>query len=189
MVCEKMNKKNFAFLLIILFMTIGYASYNTTVNIYSKASINFNDADYRIYLSSIHIGDTNLSDQINENGDEFTINPSAGASTIIYRVKNISSLYDGNVTLTCTTDKAATININQIGLIEAHTVLTSTITLSDVTTDTITCKMNVDVLERTEAANEYDGNADTVEFTSSVVEWKATTVKEALDDLRERIKK
>ena len=49
--------------------------------------------------------------------------------------------------------------------------------------------MNVDVLERTEASNEYDGNAETVEFSSSISGWKATTVKEALDDLRERIKK
>lgn len=172
-----------------MLMTIGYAAYHTTVNIYGKANINFNDADYRIYISSIHLDDANLSDQINTNGDEFTINPEAGASTITYRVKNISSLYDGNVSLSCTTDKAATININQIGLIEAHTVLTSTITLKDVTTDTITCKMNVDVLERTEASNEYDGNAETVEFSSSISGWKATTVKEALDDLRERIKK
>ena len=92
-------KKTTMLLLIVFFMTIGYAAYNATINIYGNALLAENLSDFKIYLSNLKVNGTEVSG-INETKDEFTIKSLENA-IIDYEITNDSTEYDTEAYLEC----------------------------------------------------------------------------------------
>ena len=91
-------KKTTILLITVLFMIIGYAAYNTTINIYGNAKLAENFSDFKVYLSNLKVNGTE-TDAINENKDEFTINDING--DIDVDIVNDSTEYDTEAYLDC----------------------------------------------------------------------------------------
>ena len=50
-------KKSTIMLVTVLFMIIGYAAYNATVNIYGLGKISENISDFKVYLDNLKVND------------------------------------------------------------------------------------------------------------------------------------
>ena len=91
-------KKMTILLITVLFMVIGYAAYNATINIYGNALLAENLSDFKVYLSSLKVNGTEV-DGINETKDEFTINDINGDISV--DIVNDSTEYDTEAYLEC----------------------------------------------------------------------------------------
>ena len=93
-------KKSTIMLVTILFMIIGYAVYNATVNIYGlgKISENISDFDFKVYLDNLKVIDKENTG-INSAKDEFTIDNIDGNISI--DIVNDSTEYDTESYLEC----------------------------------------------------------------------------------------
>ena len=79
-------------------MVIGYAAYNTTINIYGNGKLAENLSDFKVYLSNIKVNGKEVSG-INNTKDGFTINDING--TLEYEITNDSTEYDTESYLEC----------------------------------------------------------------------------------------
>ena len=79
-------------------MVIGYAAYNTTINIYGNGKLAENLSDFKVYLSSLKVNGKEISG-INNTKDEFTINDINGDISV--DVINDSTEYDTETYLEC----------------------------------------------------------------------------------------
>ena len=79
-------------------MVIGYAAYNTTINIYGNGKLAENLSDFKVYLSNLKVNGKEISG-INNTKDEFTINDVNG--TLEYEITNDSTEYDADVYIEC----------------------------------------------------------------------------------------
>ena len=92
-------KKTTILIIVVLFMVIGYAAYNTTINIYGNGKLAENLSDFKVYLSNLKVNGTEI-EGINEKKDGYEINiPSKG--TLEYDVINDSTEYDVEATIEC----------------------------------------------------------------------------------------
>ncbi len=91
-------KKSTIMLVTVLFMIIGYAAYNATVNIYGLGKISENISDFKVYLDNLKVNDTE-STGINSAKDEFTIDNING--NISVDIVNDSTEYDTESYLEC----------------------------------------------------------------------------------------
>ncbi len=91
-------KKSTIMLVTVLFMIIGYAAYNATVNIYGLGKISENISDFKVYLDNLKVNDTE-STGINATKDEFTIDNVNGNISI--DIVNDSTEYDTESYLEC----------------------------------------------------------------------------------------
>ena len=91
-------KKTTILLIAVLFMVIGYAAYNATINIYGNALLAENLSDFRVYLSNLKVNNTEV-EGINEAKDEFTIEDINGSINI--DIVNDSTEYDTEAYLDC----------------------------------------------------------------------------------------
>ncbi len=91
-------KKSTILLIMILFMVIGYAAYNTTINIYGLGKLSENISDFKVYLSSLKLNGAEISG-INDAKDEFTISDINGDVTV--DIVNDSTEYDVEAYLEC----------------------------------------------------------------------------------------
>ena len=91
-------KKMTILLITVLFMVIGYAAYNATINIYGNALLAENISDFKVYLSNLKVNGTEVSG-INETKDEFTINDINGDISV--DIVNDSTEYDTEAYLEC----------------------------------------------------------------------------------------
>ena len=92
-------KKTTILLITVLFMVIGYAAYNATINIYGNALLAENLSDFKVYLSSLKVNGTEVNG-INDAKDEFTIDSTLNGS-VEYEIKNDSTEYDADAYLEC----------------------------------------------------------------------------------------
>ena len=83
-------------------MVIGYAAYNTTINVYGNGKLAENLSDFKVYLSNLKVNGKEISG-INKTKDEFTINDVNG--TLEYEITNDSTEYDTENYLECETSK------------------------------------------------------------------------------------
>ena len=83
-------------------MVIGYAAYNTTINIYGNGKLAENLSDFKVYLSNLKVNGKEVSG-INNTKDEFTINDLENA-VIDYEITNDSTEYDTESYLECDID-------------------------------------------------------------------------------------
>ncbi len=91
-------KKMPILLITVLFMTIGYAAYNATINIYGNSKLAENLNDFKVYLSSLKVNGTEV-DGINDAKDEFTISDINGDISV--DIVNDSTEYDTEAYLEC----------------------------------------------------------------------------------------
>ncbi len=91
-------KKSTILLIVVLFMVIGYAAFNTTVNIYGVGKISENISDFKVYLSSLKVDNAEIIG-INDAKDEFTISDVNGDVTV--DIVNDSTEYDVEAYLEC----------------------------------------------------------------------------------------
>ncbi len=92
-------KKTTILIIVVLFMVIGYAAYNTTINVYGNGKLAENLSDFKVYLSNLKVNGTEI-EGINEKKDGYEINiPSKG--TLEYDVINDSTEYDVEATVEC----------------------------------------------------------------------------------------
>ncbi len=95
-------KKTAVLLIAILFMVIGYAAYNATINIYGNALLAENLSDFKVYLSNLKVNGTEV-DGINDAKDEFTIEDINGDISV--DIVNDSTEYDTEAYLECELEK------------------------------------------------------------------------------------
>ena len=79
-------------------MVIGYAAYNTTINIYGNGKLAENLSDFKVYLSNLKVNGKEASG-INNIKDEFTINDINGDISV--DIVNDSTEYDTEAYLEC----------------------------------------------------------------------------------------
>ena len=91
-------KKTTILIIVVLFMVIGYAAYNTTINIYGNGKLAENLSDFKVYLSNLKVNGKEVSG-INNTKDEFTINDINGDISV--DVVNDSTEYDAESYLEC----------------------------------------------------------------------------------------
>ena len=98
-------KKTTILLIIVLFLVIGYAAYNTTINIYGNGKLAENLSDFKVYLSSLKVNGKEVSG-INNTKDGFTINDVNGDISV--DIVNDSTEYDTESYLECELEKEET---------------------------------------------------------------------------------
>ena len=91
-------KKTTIILIMVLFMVIGYAAYNTTINIYGNGKLAENLSDFKVYLSNLKVNGKEVNG-INNTKDEFTINDINGDISV--DIVNDSTEYDTEAYLEC----------------------------------------------------------------------------------------
>ena len=91
-------KKTTIMLVTVLFMIIGYAAYNATVNIYGLGKISENISDFKVYLNNLKVNDKENTG-INDVKDEFTIDNVNGKISV--DIVNDSTEYDTESYLEC----------------------------------------------------------------------------------------
>ena len=94
-------KKTTILIIVVLFMVIGYAAYNTTINIYGNGKLAENLSDFNVYLSNLKMNGKEI-DGINNTKDEFTINEINGDISV--DIVNDSTEYDIESYLECNVD-------------------------------------------------------------------------------------
>ena len=94
-------KKMTILIIVVLFMVIGYAAYNTTINIYGNGKLAENLNDFKVYLSNLKVNGKEVSG-INNTKDEFTINEINGDISV--DIVNDSTEYDTESYLKCDID-------------------------------------------------------------------------------------
>ena len=94
-------KKTTIILITVLFMVIGYAAYNTTINIYGNGKLAENLSDFKVYLSNLKVNGKEVSG-INNTKDKFTINDINGDISV--DIVNDSTEYDTESYLECSVD-------------------------------------------------------------------------------------
>ena len=94
-------KKTTILIIAVLFMVIGYAAYNTTINIYGNGKLAENLSDFKVYLSNLKVNGKEVSG-INNTKDEFTINDINGDISV--DIVNDSTEYDTKAYLDCDVD-------------------------------------------------------------------------------------
>ncbi len=95
-------------LLIVLFLTIGFASVATVLTITGRVNINFNEEDYQIYFSKAVVDEVDKSYEVIDPDTRKTINYSTKdlskvkeQSVLEYEVTNNSTQYDATVEVVC----------------------------------------------------------------------------------------
>ena len=91
-------KKTTILIIVVLFMVIGYAAYNTAINIYGNGKLAENLSDFNVYLSNLKVNGKEVSG-INNTKDEFTIKDINGDISV--DVINDSTEYDTESYLEC----------------------------------------------------------------------------------------
>lgn len=100
-------KKKIAIILLLVFMVVGYAAVNTTLNINGNAKIAFNTGDFDVYFSKAVLDDVDVTNTIIDSTKKtftFTTKPlyNVGDKSIVdFELTNISTQYDANVRINC----------------------------------------------------------------------------------------
>lgn len=144
-----MNKKHFIVLILIFFMTIGFATLNTVLEVFGNVELSINEEDFKLELTNLTINEESHMEDISEDKQFFTL-VGTGTDTIQYTVTNYSHQYDAEVGLICTPN--ANVTVEQIGSLEAQKEITKSITFTS--SDKVACRLSIEKLSRTEYAED-----------------------------------
>ena len=148
-----MNKKLVSLLVVVLFMSIGFAAIVISLNIEGTSKVAFNEADFNIFFSKVADGNK-LINNFSEDRDEFTYT-SDGTNMVTYYVINRSVNYNAILSVSC--DQEVVVDQDNEALM-AGTVEEGTIT-SDYVGD-ITCTLNA-----LPTAREHQNNNNAIKIT------------------------
>ena len=141
-------EKKYLFLVLLL-LTVGFASVNTVLDLKGNVSIGFKYDDFNIYISKIYIDGKKVPTAISEDKQSFTY-IGTGSNNIEYTITNKSYQYDADVKIICSPNDE--ISINQIGVIEAQSRKKETIESN--TSNEVTCKIEIEKISKTEIAKD-----------------------------------
>ena len=142
-------KKNLMLFVLIIFITIGYATISTVLDINGNFKVAFNYEDFKVYISNVEINGQNKSESIS--ADKITLNVSINeGDTITYEVTNDSYQYDVDISLRCNDEEG--IKIEQIGRLNAQNIVKKDVLISK--KKELTCWIEINKLERTSVAED-----------------------------------
>lgn len=167
-----MKKKHLIVLTLIIFMTIGFATLNTVLDVLGNVELSFNEEDFKIEISNLTINNDQRLDLLSTDKQSFSLAASEN-DAISYTVTNYSHQYDTEIDLICTpTDN---ITVEQIGLLEAQSENKKNITVAQ--ESETTCQLRIEKLSRTKYAEdscELTGKTDCAfDYTGSEREYVA----------------
>ncbi len=142
-------KKHIMIFSLIFFVTIGFASVSTVLDIKGNVNIAENLEDFKIEITNLKINNDAKDELISANKQSFTFT-GTGKDSLEYTVENLSTQYDANINLVCIPNDNVT--IEQIENLSAQDVMTKTISTTN--TNEITCTINVEKISRTGYADE-----------------------------------
>ena len=161
-------KKKSMLIIAILLMSIGFAAISTTLILNGNAKVSENNEDFSVIFTAASLDGKNVyTTAVDETKKTITFTTSElktlnQTSILTYEVKNNSSNYDANVTVTCvpkegTTAKYTSIKNkldNDATAVKAKSSVngTLTVTLDKVATESVTeeytCKLEFNAVER-----------------------------------------
>ncbi len=142
-------KKHIIIFFLIFFVTIGFATLSTVLDIKGNVNIAENLEDFKIEITNLKINNDAKVELISANKKAFTFT-GTGNDTLEYTVTNYSYQYDTNINLVCT--PADNVTIEQINNLSAQNRITKTI--NTINTSEITCTINVEKISRTDYAED-----------------------------------
>lgn len=165
-----MNKKiKKSMLVVVLVMAVGFAAVATNLAINGNILVGTNEADFDVVFTEAKLDTVDITTTaISEDGKTITFETADLAalndsSLLEFKVANNSTQYDADVTMNCTGGANEgiyyTITKSLPTSIASGTVAdgTVTVTLDKVTTDaiteTLTCTIDVNAVEKTASAN------------------------------------
>ena len=120
-------KKNLMLFVLIIFITIGYATISTVLDINGNFKVAFNYEDFKVYISNVEINGQNKSESISADKITFNVSINEG-DTITYEVTNDSYQYDVDISLRCNDEEG--IKIEQIGRLNAQNIVKKDVLIS-----------------------------------------------------------
>lgn len=191
-------------IVLVAMLVIGFAIVTTTLVINGTAKVGQNAADFDVYFSRA-VAEEGGTATISQNKKEITYTTKqlmaiGDIAELNYRVTNDSSQYDAYVKVSVDIDESVsnyvtvsydTFNPENDTTVEAKRAKEGkiTIVLNKATVDdmnvTFTVTLTVDAMERTSAGKAETYDASEVGYSHGAT---VTNVKEALDDLRRRLK-
>ena len=160
-----MNKIKYVIGILLLFMVIGFATVTVTLSINGNAKILSDLDQFKVYFSDVKLnGSQDLSLVKSETKLEFELEMSTiGTNEIIkYDVTNASTMFDANITISCTDgdEYLSVINEFDTSNLLASTTRTGILTLKKLKSNAseldknymITCNIIASPVERTEEA-------------------------------------
>lgn len=194
-------KRRNALILVILLMSIGFATVSTTLIIKGSAKISENIDDFDVYFSKAILDNVDKSGEfIDDTNKTITFTTSdlsavGDTSTLTYEVTNASKNYDAIVQVNC----EGANNYLQVSMvpdnltIEATTTKTGTVKVelkkTSITNQDIpiTCKLNIVASERTNlGANEvvkYNYKAKNITYDDTVTQMGCTDVQTCIQKI------
>ena len=190
-------------ILLIVFLSIGFATVATNLIINGSANIGANTDDFNVYFSKA-VTEEGGTASISEDKKTITYSTTTlvnvgDKAELTYRVTNDSSQYDAYIKMIMNIDSSYSEYINitydvfeptNSQVVDAKSSREGKIiielikpTIDDMTIS-FTATLDVDAIERTSAGEEVRYNAEEVEYSHG---YTVTNVKEALDDLRRRL--
>ena len=159
-------KKHILLFLTLFFITIGFATVNTTLETKGKINLSENLEDFKIEITNLKINDVDQKILIANDKHSFTF-LGTGNDTLNYEITNYSYQYDSTINLVCNPSEDTI--IEQIGELEAQSSSTKLITTTN--TNNIACRIDVEKISRTEYADEicpyYTGEVWSFDKTDS----------------------
>ena len=164
-------KKHVLLFLTLFFITIGFATVNTVLDVKGNINVSENLEDFKIEITSLKINNEEQKLLISNDKQSFTFLGS-GNDILEYEVTNYSYQYDSTINLVC--DPNENINIEQVGELVAQSKETKSITSTS--TYEITCRIDVEKISRTEYAEDMcpykNGDVFTFDYTGAEQEFE-----------------
>lgn len=142
-------KKHILLFLTLFFITIGFATVNTVLDVKGNINVSENLEDFKIEITSLKINNEEQKLLISNDKQSFTFLGS-GNDILEYEVTNYSYQYDSTINLVCDPNENTT--IEQVGELVAQSKSNKNITTTNVTE--ITCRIDVEKVSRTEYAED-----------------------------------
>lgn len=145
--CGDNMEKKYIFLILLL-LTIGFASVNTVLDLKGSVNFSFDQNYFELGIAKLELNGIEQNDNISSDGQSFTFSAKKN-DVLSYSVLNNSLQYDAKVKLSCSPDDD--INIIDINHIFAKSTKMKEIIFSN--DAEIKCEIIIDKLERTSIAN------------------------------------
>lgn len=187
-------KKNYIIILLIIILSIGFATLTTTLIINGKLNIAFNEDDFDIYFSEAKLNGVNKSDEFivdNKKKIKFKTDMLVNLgdrSVLYYEVTNKSREYDAEVKLVCDNPNNIHYSLTNVlnqDIIKANSVGDGVLVveLTKVSTDEqyldITCEIIATPIERTTTNDTLEVNKDTYNIYGYFVDDKDKIIPNA----------
>lgn len=197
-------KKKISIAILILIMSIGFATISTTLIIKGTSKIAENIDDFDIYFSAAELDGEDVSDDvIDSTGKVITYTTSdlvkiGDKSVLVFDVTNASKNYDADVEITCDKLENANVTVSPKTMtIEATSVKSGTITVElnknvlEEINETFKCTLNINASERislgSNTIKKYNYRAKNVSYDNTRTGLTCTNMQECIEEINEML--